>query len=611
MELEVTCVTLLILYIVIVCLQATVQVTRIATTPAAVTKEIPVTVTTRKLSTPGAVTTTEAVVAVTTPVAESVTTTEAVTTPSAPEAVKVTTPVAAQVPALRTRIRRVAANDIPQPPDRYDPADDPSQTPVAASVTVTTPVAATGSRSRNRRVTAPADGPFRAITATANPSNTISQTEEQERRGRALAARVTDVERNPSNSIHDTTVPAYSHFIAHTANPSVTIPQRTPSPPLPSRFPTIPQRTEPERRSVQVPQVQPALDINVDWVEYFTGQKESVWTAKVLEDGHNDAWEVGGKGQLLIKNCVTNDLFNAGILHYKSIGELKILVSGNMVNTENNPVRIYSGTNDANISSILNDKDNAGHMFQAASQFDGLECTDEDTPSKKSDFLNRYLSDPTQGPMVSLAAGAAAIARRDHPYTTPNPSQIVNSQGVNYLSELGDIFKVRNGYIVNNTSSTSMPEGDLEPLLNRVKVMFNQDATVYFNARLYDRITVELTELSEEERLNVHQVFTAAMNVKQPPNGANNRANDSEKGISAKLSFLLEAAYTSAYLSAHVCRAPVLWLTLVGGGVFGNPFNLIVAAIRKVHAKYGGGLEVRLCDYGEVIKVRDETFQDK
>ncbi len=49
---------------------------------------------------------------------------------------------------------------------------------------------------------------------------------------------------------------------------------------------------------------------------------------------------------------------------------------------------------------------------------------------------------------------------------------------------------------------------------------------------------------------------------------------------------LLEAAYEGTYLCAVVTQAPLVVLTLIGGGVFNNNHELIIQAMVKAHDKY-------------------------
>jgi hypothetical protein len=89
----------------------------------------------------------------------------------------------------------------------------------------------------------------------------------------------------------------------------------------------------------------------------------------------------------------------------------------------------------------------------------------------------------------------------------------------------------------------------------------------------------------------IHQVFCSTI-----PLG---RYNILLKDDISTLCFLLEGAYNGAYLAAHKTQAKKLFLTLIGGGVFYNPIELILKSILKVHRQWKNrGLSI-----GEVILV--------
>jgi hypothetical protein len=50
---------------------------------------------------------------------------------------------------------------------------------------------------------------------------------------------------------------------------------------------------------------------------------------------------------------------------------------------------------------------------------------------------------------------------------------------------------------------------------------------------------------------------------------------------------LLEKAYEGTYLTGIITHAPVIVLTLIGGGVFNNSLSLIIGCIMKNHNKCG------------------------
>jgi len=374
-------------------------------------------------------------------------------------------------------------------------------------------------------------------------------------------------------------------------------------------------RVEPTRRrgyaatKVPEPIQQDKLIVQQDdWLQNIVGMHETDWTSSIEGNGNKGYWSLHDDNTLgIINQSDKTIVYNAGKLHYVSIGQLKDEVILNKKG-DIQPIRLFSGNKHADITKILNKPENRGHMFQAASQFDGLECGVDNMPSKDHTFFHGYAHDSTQGPFVSLIAPAAAISRRDYVYPyNLNPSQIIQGQSVNYLDELKDLFFVENGYIKRNDKSKVLNEVDFENKMNKVKVIFNENATVYYDLseKYMKRILKKV-----EEPFPVHQVFTAAMNIDQGKSGYNNRTQDDFPNLLVKLNFLLEAAYTSAYLAAHKCQAPVLWLTLVGGGVFGNFVDLIFQNIHKVHQQYGKGIQVHLVDYDKYAMVNEKSGID-
>ena len=95
----------------------------------------------------------------------------------------------------------------------------------------------------------------------------------------------------------------------------------------------------------------------------------------------------------------------------------------------------------------------------------------------------------------------------------------------------------------------------------------------------------------------VDQVLSASINFRSP--GV--RPDDPER-MERLARACLRAAYRGAYLSAIVRQRKTLLLTLVGGGVFGNPLSIILEEIAEAHAEWAehplSQLEaVRLCLY--------------
>jgi hypothetical protein len=362
----------------------------------------------------------------------------------------------------------------------------------------------------------------------------------------------------------------------------------------------------------------------VDWVKHISG--------------YDTEQELFGKfkGNYLI--CENGSQLQGGQAHYESIQDLLYRVSSSIDTSQ--PllqIRIHSGDNLGNIWEIMTDPKHQGHVFQAASQFNGLECPVDFIRADYNKFLLNYANDKTQGPFCSIMAPVDAIGRLHNlPKNEYNKrkSQTEDNKALgdlNYLEGLSDYFNVDNGYVkydINDIDNvpkeldpntfpqrgeeykqqfedkrTKLPGGKLQllppedtteytDLLGLVRVLYNENAMVYYGAPNNEQIQLLSTSFP------VHQVFVAAANMFQGTSGQYNKTHENGN---EKAYFLLQAAYASTYLAAHALKAKDLWLTLVGGGAFGNSISDIIKAINWAHSKYGHGLNVRLVDYVSII----------
>lgn len=189
----------------------------------------------------------------------------------------------------------------------------------------------------------------------------------------------------------------------------------------------------------------------------------------------------------------------------------------------------------------------------------------------------------TQGPAASVSAGPAAISRVFTPFYSekakkkPETWQQTKKHQIELLKDVSKYYAIRNGYVVNTKKQEALPSDPaaLAKLEGKVKVCVHVGADVPFaRSDFMDMATVM-------ERPNtINQVFCAAMNLSQGPTGlANRQLKDSEE----KSKFILRAAYRGTYLAALNCGSKKLFLTLIGGGAFGNPQINILRTIVEVH----------------------------
>ena len=239
----------------------------------------------------------------------------------------------------------------------------------------------------------------------------------------------------------------------------------------------------------------------------------------------------------------------------------------------------------ADVAALQATAENEGALFQAASNFNGVESVSDQYAPDIGNFLTYYVYDRTQGPSASVSAGGAAITRCVAAfYSEENagrPEEWDQNAG-RQVEMLGDAeirryFSVRNGYVVNTGAEEVIPAKstpNYRAALNKVRVVAHLDAQVTSGGRAC--CGAQAVDVPRK----VSQVFCAAMNIGQGDTGAFNKTLP---GWEEKAEFLLRAAYEGTYLAAICNGCKQLYLTLIGGGVFGNPQETIHEIIAETH----------------------------
>ena len=225
------------------------------------------------------------------------------------------------------------------------------------------------------------------------------------------------------------------------------------------------------------------------------------------------------------------------------------------------------------------DPANRGATFQVASQFNSLEMVGPTV--RREDGISRYEHDHTQGPACAMACGAALLARN---YFLPDfdgladLGRFVGNRGNRY-------WRMQNGYCLPTASGlVAMAErsrGDADRVRGAVSVGAVRGAEVTLPGCGW----------------TVNQVFCAAL-----PVSYSDQASD-HPGWAPFATRVLEAAYeaTLAYaswFSRKRTSTNVVYLTRVGGGVFGNRAEWIDAAMERAFELFRDvDLDVRIVEY--------------
>ena len=242
--------------------------------------------------------------------------------------------------------------------------------------------------------------------------------------------------------------------------------------------------------------------------------------------------------------------------------------------------------------------ENAGALFQVASQFNMLEMTGpEVTPDQG---VTRYRSDPTQGPACAIAAGGATIYRNYFAPVGDGFGQTAERQ-LDGLALMGEalaratglpvtaLWEMRNGYALCSKSGLraiskhveALAPGERDELAGALCVGPHHD--------------VEVTDAEGPDRPIVSQIFCSALPVRY----SNVPAIEWKTFASLILQAAYEATLWAGVLNAQRGASNVVFLTRLGGGAFGNDDEWIDSAMRRAFRVVAAfDLNVKIVSYG-------------
>ena len=252
------------------------------------------------------------------------------------------------------------------------------------------------------------------------------------------------------------------------------------------------------------------------------------------------------------------------------------------------PGTLRLGETVAGVQHLHLDPDNRGALFQVASQFNTLEMVSPDVTPE--DGIDRYADDRTQGPACAIACGAGTIHRN---YLVPVGDQIgqTAARQIDCLDDLAAALGVdvamRNGYALprdaelHRISETlaAMNADDLDAIRSRLRIGLQHDTEVTL----------------DDAGHTVTQAYCSALPV------AYSQHPTERWEPFARL--VLDGAYEATLAAAVVNRASTgnrnVFLTLLGGGAFGNPSRWITDAIRRATRIFvATDIDVRIVSYG-------------
>lgn len=303
------------------------------------------------------------------------------------------------------------------------------------------------------------------------------------------------------------------------------------------------------------------------------------------------------KGENLV-SLVTNQQFSFGRLEVPSLEQLRKM----SIKEFSDKIQVREIV--ADVKELHCQIENENALFQVASQFNLLEMVNPDIIPEQG--VDRYEYDFTQGPICAISCGAGTIYRNYFVTVNGETGQTANNQ-INCLDLISkefnnaelNLWQMKNGYVLTNQEGLKtinqkigeLDEIERENLKGKLKVgiQWNTEVTI------------------SETKHKLSQVFCSALPI------AYNYISPHYWEPFARV--ILEATYESTLyaglMNLKSNRSNIVYLTLIGGGAFGNPEQWIVESMQKAIDKFKHvPLDIRIVSYPKSQQILN-NFIDK
>lgn len=250
----------------------------------------------------------------------------------------------------------------------------------------------------------------------------------------------------------------------------------------------------------------------------------------------------------------------------------------------------------ADVGELHKDSNNKNAVFQAASQFNLLEMVNPSVSPE--DGIDIYENDFTQGPACAIACGAGTIYRNyfvslDNQIGQTDQCQVdcLDQIALFFDNDKHNFWRTSNGYALLSESGLSTIDGKLKNMSSE------EYETLKGKLKVGIQWETQVTTSADSDQI-VHQVYCSALPI------AYSNLNVAPSTWEALARLILEATYESTFYAAAMnyqkTGVDKLYLTLVGGGVFGNPMSWILESVEKSLERFKHiPLDVNIVSYGQ------------
>lgn len=327
------------------------------------------------------------------------------------------------------------------------------------------------------------------------------------------------------------------------------------------------------------------------WFEQLTG---------FTEQGAAQVRQMLSLDNGLLTSRANGKTFQVGHLVTPTLDELKTDAAAIMQSSafKAQPISVQEVI--ANVQSLHMDPQNAGAFFQVASQFNLLEMV---SPTVTPDSgVTGYQFDHTQGPACAMACGAGLIyrnyfvpvdgelgqtAERQLNMLDQFEQQLLKHVNQHAIEPFNILWQMKNGYALPSSKQLNainqtlalLNESEINELINAVKIGVQYDTEVTLN--------------------NIGHVVTQAYCSAMPVAYTEHPATLWQPLASLILQAAYEATLAAAVINASKTGNNKVYLTLLGGGAFGNAISWIIDALQRALGAYShSGLSIMLVSYG-------------
>jgi hypothetical protein len=287
-----------------------------------------------------------------------------------------------------------------------------------------------------------------------------------------------------------------------------------------------------------------------------------------------------------------------GNLETPSLGDLRKLIN---LDDYNSKIKVSQVV--GNVQTLHCEEENNGALFQAASQFNLLEMVGPHVSPERG--VGIYENDFTQGPACAIACGAGTIYRNYFAKVRGLTGQSFSNQ-IDCLEDISkelensklDLWQMTNGYALPTSEGlrrttaliNSRSPKDLDDLkcLLRIGIQWNSEVTI------------------NESQNVVSQAYCSALPVQY--------SNIESVYWESFARLVLEATYESTLYAGLINLKStgnnIVYLTLVGGGAFGNDLDWIFQSMEKAIEKFKHTpLDLRIVSFGGSNKAISDFTQ--